>query len=99
MAVLRGPCNCAMQKCKAPLHKNHCKFSGQRTIWRLELRNTVDQSEKENKMKSVFKSIQQRRAHNRACRELNNLSDRELADLGIFRADIPSVVAGNRRLD
>ena len=50
-------------------------------------------------MKSVFKSIQQRRAHNRACRELNNLSDRELADLGIFRADIPSVVAGNRHLD
>lgn len=88
-----------MQKCKAPLRKSHCKFSGQRTIWRLELRNTVDKPEKENKMKSVFKSIRQHRAHNRACRELNSLSDRELADLGIFRADIPSVVAGNRHLD
>ncbi|WP_419912407.1 DUF1127 domain-containing protein [Hoeflea sp.] len=50
-------------------------------------------------MKSVFKALQKQRAHNRACNELNNLSDRELADLGIFRADIPSIVAGNRRLD
>ena len=50
-------------------------------------------------MKNVFKAIKQQRAHNRACHELNSLSDRELADLGIFRADIPSVVAGNRHLD
>ncbi len=50
-------------------------------------------------MKSVMKSIQQRRAHNRACTELNRLSDRELADLGIYRADIPSIVSGNRFLD
>lgn len=50
-------------------------------------------------MKSIFKTIKQRRAHNRACEELNRLSDHELADLGIFRADIPSIVAGHRRLD
>ena len=50
-------------------------------------------------MKSVLKSIQQRRSQNRACSELNRLSDRELADLGIFRADIPSIVAGHRHLD
>ena len=50
-------------------------------------------------MKSVLQNIQRRRANNRACNELNRLSDRELADLGIFRADIPSIVAGNRRLD
>lgn len=37
----------------------------------------------------------QRKAEN----ELARLSDRELADLGIFRADIPSVIRGNRRLD
>ena len=50
-------------------------------------------------MKSVLKTFQQRRAHSRACDELNRLSDRELADLGIFRADIPSIVAGNRHLN
>lgn len=50
-------------------------------------------------MKSLFKSMKQHRAHNRACSELNRLSDRELADLGIFRADIPSIVTGNRYLD
>ncbi|WP_276562306.1 DUF1127 domain-containing protein [Hoeflea prorocentri] len=50
-------------------------------------------------MKSVFKTLQASRAHSKACNELSRLSDRELADLGIYRADIPSVVAGHRRLD
>ncbi|MEX3009249.1 DUF1127 domain-containing protein [Hoeflea sp. TYP-13] len=50
-------------------------------------------------MRSMMKAMQQRRAQSRACSELNRLSDRELADLGIYRADIPSVVAGNRHLD
>ena len=50
-------------------------------------------------MRNILKSIKQQRAHSRACNELNNLSDRELADLGIFRADIPSVVAGHRRVN
>ena len=50
-------------------------------------------------MKNVFKSIKRHQAHNHACSELNRLSDRELADLGIFRADIPSIVSGNRYLD
>ena len=50
-------------------------------------------------MKSIFKALQAHRAHNRACNELSRLSDRELADLGIYRADIPSVVAGHRRLN
>ncbi len=50
-------------------------------------------------MKNVFKTIKQHRANNRACSELNRLSDRELADLGIFRADIPSIISGNRYLD
>ncbi|MEM9105856.1 MAG: DUF1127 domain-containing protein [Pseudomonadota bacterium] len=50
-------------------------------------------------MKNIFKNIKQHRAHSRACAELNSLSDRELADLGIFRADIPSVIAGHRRIN
>ena len=35
-----------------------------------------------------------RRAYRRAERELEAMSDRELSDLGIFRADIPRVVRG-----
>lgn len=35
-----------------------------------------------------------RRAASAAFRELSELTDRELADLGIARADIPSVVKG-----
>lgn len=48
---------------------------------------------------SLFSNFRKRRAHARARNELERLSDRELADLGIFRADIPSVVRGDRRLD
>lgn len=48
---------------------------------------------------SLFSAFKKRRADNRARNELERLSDRELADLGIFRADIPSVVRGDRRLD
>lgn len=34
---------------------------------------------------------QQRRAYNQAAFELNALSDRDLADIGIARCDIPSI--------
>ncbi len=46
---------------------------------------------------SLLSALKQRRNYNRAQNELSRLSDRELADLGIFRADIPSVVRGHRR--
>ncbi len=48
---------------------------------------------------SLFSAMKKRRNYARARGELERLSDRELADLGIFRADIPSVVRGDRRLD
>jgi uncharacterized protein YjiS (DUF1127 family) len=40
---------------------------------------------------SAFKAQRERRA---AFHELNNLNDRELADLGIARADIRAVLSG-----
>lgn len=46
---------------------------------------------------SLLSALKQRRNLARATNELERLSDRELADLGIFRADIPSVVRGHRR--
>ena len=46
---------------------------------------------------SLLSALKQRRNYNRAQNELDRLSDRELADLGIYRADIPSVVRGHRR--
>ena len=48
---------------------------------------------------SLLSTLRQRRKDARARNELERLSDRELADLGLFRADIPSVVRGDRRLD
>ena len=36
-------------------------------------------------------------AYNKAASELLNLSDRELADLGIYRCEIPNVVADTLR--
>lgn len=43
--------------------------------------------------------LEKRRAYYRTLSELNGLSDRELADIGISRADIPSVAraAGRSR--
>ena len=38
--------------------------------------------------------IAQWRREREAVRELSRLSDRELADLGVVRSDIPSIVAG-----
>jgi len=46
---------------------------------------------------NLFRAIQRSREIRRARNELERLSDHELADLGIFRADIPSVVSGKRR--
>ncbi len=50
-------------------------------------------------MTSLIGALRQHRKLRKAEDELFRLSDRELADLGIFRADIPSIVRGNRRLD
>ena len=43
---------------------------------------------------SFRQSVEMRRAQQRARDELDAYSDRQLQDLGISRADIPSVVAG-----
>ena len=43
---------------------------------------------------SIFRAIQSFRDYHRNLRELNQLSDRELADIGIERGDIPRVAAG-----
>ena len=48
-------------------------------------------------MISFMNTIKQNRKFRNAQAELYRLSDRELADLGIFRADIPAVVRGHRR--
>lgn len=50
-------------------------------------------------MTSFMRALRQHNKNRNAENELARLSDRELADLGIFRQDIPSVVRGNRRLN
>jgi uncharacterized protein YjiS (DUF1127 family) len=41
--------------------------------------------------------VQKRRAYYRTLSELGGLTDRELTDIGISRADIPSVASGAAR--
>ena len=50
-------------------------------------------------MRSLFNALEKRRKFNAACRELRQMSDRELNDLGFSRADIPDVVSGRKRFD
>lgn len=44
---------------------------------------------------SIIRAIQSFRDYHRNLRELSQLTDRELHDIGIDRADIPRVAAGN----
>ncbi len=43
---------------------------------------------------SILRAIQSFKDYHRNLRELSQLTDRELADIGIDRADIPRVAAG-----
>ncbi|MDQ8728832.1 DUF1127 domain-containing protein [Bradyrhizobium sp. LHD-71] len=43
---------------------------------------------------SIIRAIQSFKDYHRNLRELSQLTDRELADIGIDRADIPRVAAG-----
>ena len=49
----------------------------------------------QNRLAAVAKHVRaalvRRRIYNQTARELNALTDRELADLGIHRADIPQI--------
>jgi uncharacterized protein YjiS (DUF1127 family) len=44
---------------------------------------------------TIIRAIQSFKDYHRNLRELSQLTDRELADIGIDRADIPRVAAGN----
>jgi uncharacterized protein YjiS (DUF1127 family) len=44
---------------------------------------------------ALFRAIQAFRDYQRNLSELNRLSDRELADIGLDRSDIPRVAAGS----
>ncbi len=44
---------------------------------------------------SLIKMIQSFRDYQRNVAELSHLSDRELADIGLDRSDIPRVASGN----
>ncbi len=44
---------------------------------------------------SIIRMIQALREYHRNLSELSQLSDRELADIGLDRSDIPRVAAGN----
>jgi uncharacterized protein YjiS (DUF1127 family) len=43
---------------------------------------------------SIIRAIQSFKDYHRNMRELSQLTDRELADIGIDRSDIPRVAAG-----
>ncbi len=49
-------------------------------------------------MRNLWKAVEDWRSYNRQCRELEQLSDRELNVLGISRTDIPAVIRGERRI-
>ena len=44
---------------------------------------------------TILRAIQSFKDYHRNLRELSQLTDRELADIGIDRADIPRVAAGH----
>jgi uncharacterized protein YjiS (DUF1127 family) len=44
---------------------------------------------------AIIRAIQSFKDYHRNMRELSQLTDRELADIGIDRADIPRVAAGH----
>ena len=44
---------------------------------------------------AIIRAIQSFKDYHRNLRELSQLTDRELADIGIDRADIPRVAAGH----
>ncbi len=44
---------------------------------------------------SIIRMVQAYRDHRRNLRELSQLSDRELSDIGLDRSDIPRVAAGH----
>ena len=44
-----------------------------------------------NLIKRIAKAIEKHKRYNRTVRELSFLSDRDLADLGINRCDIPNI--------
>jgi uncharacterized protein YjiS (DUF1127 family) len=44
---------------------------------------------------TIIRAIQSFKDYHRNLRELSQLTDRELADIGIDRADIPRVAAGH----
>ncbi len=46
---------------------------------------------------SLIRMIQKIREYHRNYNELSQLTDRELADIGLDRSDIPRVAAGNYR--
>jgi len=50
-------------------------------------------------MKALFNALEKRRKFRRACHELNQMSDRELSEMGIARCDIADVVSGRKRFD
>jgi uncharacterized protein YjiS (DUF1127 family) len=53
------------------------------------------QGENTTMLLSIIRMIQAFREYQRNAAELSVLSDRELADIGLDRSDIPRVAAGN----
>ena len=61
-----------------------------------EARQRLNRNTKETTMLlSLIRMIQAFRDYQRNVSELSQLSDRELADIGLDRSDIPRVAAGN----
>ena len=48
-------------------------------------------------MRNIWKAVEDWQSYRRQYRELAQMSDRELNELGISRSDIPAVLRGERK--
>jgi uncharacterized protein YjiS (DUF1127 family) len=61
----------------------------------LVCKNSIDDARRIPMLLSLIEMIRAFRNYQRNVAELSQLSDRELADIGLNRSDIPRVAAGN----
>ena len=82
--------------CNAAFELLQCGMSVYIWLRRFSSLQRLNQEFKETTMLlSLIRMIQAFRDYQRNVAELSQLSDRELADIGLDRSDIPRVAAGN----
>ena len=84
---------CSCSASFKPLHCNIADYVVPRRLTRIQGVN--QEFEEITMLLSLIRMIQAFRDYQRNVSELSQLTDRELADIGLDRSDIPRVAAGN----